>query len=222
MNRTETFNLVKGRQTGMALIFALLALVALTMGAVALIRSVDSGVMALGNLAFKQSGVTSGAKATEQAIGWVRDRLAGNTLNTDSVANGYYATDIATLDITGRTVGTNNVLAMVDWNLDDCKVNGHASGTISCATKPSAAVTIGGDQVQYVVTRLCREQLPPSQTDCSTPVTQNSTQALGRGSLDYGSPEQLGVSSYSPYYRIITRTVGPKGTVSFTETMIHF
>lgn len=210
------------RQRGMALIFALLALVALTLGAVALIRSVDSGVMALGNLAFKQSGVTAGAKAGETAINWLRANLAGPVLNTDVVAQGYYATDVATLDVTARTVGTDSVLALVDWNLDGCKVNGRESGTISCAVKPSPAIAIGGDKVQYVITRLCREQLPPSQTDCSTPVSQNSTQAMGRGSIDYGSPEQLGVSSYSPYYRIITRTVGPKGTVSFTETMIHF
>lgn len=211
-----------GAQRGMALIFAMVALVALTVGAVALIRSVDSGVLALGNLAFKQSGVTAGASATEAAMAYLQANLGSENLNSNKPEHGYYATQMASLDVTGRTAGSANVLAMVDWNGDGCKINGKDAGAATCTTKPSKAINVGGDQVSYIITRLCRDATAPAATECATPVTQSSTQALGRGALDYGSPEQLGVASYSPYYRIITRTVGPKGTVSFTETLVHF
>ena len=44
-------------QKGVVLFFALIALVAMSLAAAALVRSVDSGVLVAGNLAFKQSAI---------------------------------------------------------------------------------------------------------------------------------------------------------------------
>lgn len=211
------------RQSGVSLVFALLALVAMTLGAVALIRSVDTGILALGNLSFKQSGVTAGARAADQALAFLEANILTGVLDKDMANKGYYATSRDTLDATGRSVGTATVLAQVDWDANGCKVNGQDSGTGSCS-QASDVIDIGGDKARYIITRLCSQELNfmDKANTCSSPMVSGSTKANARGGLDYNDPDPIGSSTYSPYFRIITRTVGPKGTVSFTETLVHF
>lgn len=55
-------------QQGVSLIFALVALVALMLGALAMVRNVDSGTQLLGNLGFKQDATAAADQATRQAI----------------------------------------------------------------------------------------------------------------------------------------------------------
>ena len=47
------------KQKGLVLFLALIALVAMSLAAAALVRSVDSGILAAGNLAFKQAAIMS-------------------------------------------------------------------------------------------------------------------------------------------------------------------
>ena len=54
-------------QRGVSLIFALLALGAMLLAAVALVRAVDSGALVLGNLGFKQDATSAADRATEYA-----------------------------------------------------------------------------------------------------------------------------------------------------------
>ncbi|MEJ6006404.1 MULTISPECIES: hypothetical protein [unclassified Roseateles] len=209
------------KQAGVALIFALLALVALTMGAVALIRSVDTGTLALGNLSFKQSGVTAGAKAADQALTWLAANIGNGTLDANIPAKGYSATSMDSLDPTGRSVGTANLMAQVDWDDNNCAQAGVGAGCMDTAPE----ITVGSDKVRYIITRLCSKPLPTSDAtnSCAVPVAGSTIDAAGRGSLDAGAKtDRTGGIVYSPYFRIITRTVGPKGTVSFTETMVRF
>lgn len=212
-----------GRQDGLSLLFALMALVALTVGAVALIRSVDSGVLALGNLAFKQSGVTSGAKGTESAVTWLSANLAGTTLDKDVPTAGYYATSKDSLDATRRTADAATPFAQVDWDDNNCVVNGKDISASGCIDA-SPAVTVGSDTVRYVITRLCAKELPYNDKDnsCAVPVVPPTTEAAVRGYVDNNNTGHNGGSATSPYYRVITRTLGPKSTVAYTETLIHY
>lgn len=202
----------------MALIFALLALVALTLGAVALIRSVDSGVLALGNMSYKQTGVSTGAKGAETAIAWLQANLAGTALENDLPAQGYYASSLDALDVTGRTVGTATPMAQVDWDSDTC----HGIGGVVCF-RPSPATTVGDETVRYVITRLCANAgTSASGNSCAVPVVGANALASGRGDPNYNRYLRAGGATYSAYYRIITRTAGPRGTLSYTETLVHF
>jgi len=56
------------RQRGVVLFFALIALVVMSLAAVALIRSVDTNTLIAGNLAFKQAATSSGDSGLEMAI----------------------------------------------------------------------------------------------------------------------------------------------------------
>ncbi len=84
----------------MSLLFALMALAAMLLAAVALVRSVDSGALVLGNLGFKQEATQAADRAAEVARAWLLTTAVD--LTADSPANGYYATSQDNLDPTGR------------------------------------------------------------------------------------------------------------------------
>ena len=96
------------RQDGVSLLFALLALVVLSMAAVGLVRSVDTGLLVQGNLGFKQDGVAAAASGAEEALKWLEMQASGDLEKDYPAGSGYYATSNETLDLTGnRTSSTN-------------------------------------------------------------------------------------------------------------------
>lgn len=217
--------LKKRAQRGVTLVFAMLALVALTLGAVALIRSVDTSVLALGNLAFKQSGLTSGGRVAQTALNWVRDQLAvndGASLQADVPASGYYATSLDTLDPTAAAARSANVQALVDWDGNGCLVDGQNVNPPACI-QPSAATQVGEDTVRFVITRLCRAAGPVDDNGgCARPPLPDSVEGANKG-INNCLEDCLDADlAPATMYRVITRTLGPKGTTTFTETLAHF
>src|SRR5665647_88236 len=102
------------KQHGVVLFIALIALVVLSLAAVALIRSVDTNTLIAGNLAFKQSATISADSGLETAITWLGNQ-ASATLEADSAAAGYYATSTADakarVDVDANTtVATGSVI----------------------------------------------------------------------------------------------------------------
>ncbi len=211
-------------QAGVALIFALLALVALTFGAVALIRAVDTNVLALGNLAFKQSGLTAGGRAAEQALTWLAANINNGTLDNDSPANGYYASSMNTLDIAARSADSANVQALVDWDDNGCRVNGRDVGEPTCV-QAGPIIQVGEERVRYVITRMCNAAGPIVMDDgsCARPPIPDLISGSDRGGGGDSYGQQLSSDQApAPFFRVITRSLGAKGTVTFTETMVHF
>ncbi len=64
----------------MSLIFALLTLVALSLAAVALVRSVDTSTTVIGNLGFKQDSTFYAGQAAEEAIAWLNANKTSTVL----------------------------------------------------------------------------------------------------------------------------------------------
>lgn len=208
-------------QRGMSLIFALLALVALSMGAVALIRSVDTSGMVLGNLGFKQDATASTERATEDAIVFLQnvpDRTKNSGADNGGSA-GYYASSTDTLDPTGQ--GSEATRVLIDWEADECKYA--SSATSDQCTLGARNVSSDGDQrIDYVIFRLCRQTGAMAEGNpCITPADASGGSSTKRGKLDYGDYARF-VGSPDAYYRIIVRAVGARNTVSYTETIIHF
>ena len=125
-------------QKGVVLFFSLIALVAMSLAAVALIRSVDTNSMIAGNLAFKQSAMSSADRGVEAAITWLGTRTINN-LRLDVPASGYYA-----------SIG-GNAKNLVD-----------ASGVAGAIANPDAQ----GNTITYVVQRMCRSTGNPTDTNC--------------------------------------------------------
>ncbi len=203
------------RQQGVVLLIALIVLVAMTLAGIGLVRSVDTGNMVAGNLAFKQGATLAGDAGTEAAIGWLTPLNGANTLYTNNAASGYYATSQSTLDPTNSHSAAT--VPAVDWEDNNC------SGlTFSTCVKPAPAISVGDNSVSYIIHRLCQVEKDPNSVDNTCVTYQSSTSTSPkRGELKYGDDKRFEPLP-GPYYRIVSRVKGPRNTISFVETMIHF
>jgi len=211
-------------QRGVSLLFALLALAAMLLAAVALVRSVDSGALVLGNLGFKQDATSAADSAAELARTALPGLPSGDR-NIDQPSIGYYATSQDNLDPTGRVTSASNQLAVVNWgDSDSCACLASPATCSSCSRQPSAEQSLNGGRVRarWLITRLCPSTGPVSATNaCAKPASMALSQAATRGEIRVGAESRLTAAVTTPYYRIIVRTVGGRGTVSFTETILH-
>ena len=221
-------------QRGATLLFALLTLVALLLATLALVRSVDTSTVLMGNIGFKQDATVTAEQATRQALSWLNANKL--ILNTDSTGNGYYAStqELASngttvqppVDVTGQQLAGSTNRQLVDWDANHCAAatTGSYNG---CNVVTASAGTLGNspDTARYVVFRLCSmagDYTASSYTGtCATPMNGSSNNAAMRGEMNYASPERFG-SSGGPFYRIVVRVQGARNTTSFTETIVHF
>lgn len=210
---------VRRPQRGLSLLFALLAVAALSLAAVGLVRTVGTGSLAIGNLAFKRDATVTADRGAEQAITWLQNNVAGAGLDLDVPASSYYATSVEVLDPTGRTSSATR--ALVDWDNDNC-VN--ASGPFSACLNVAAPVTIGGNAVSWIITRLCSSagSKDAAGNSCATSLASGAVDDANSGGMDYAEPKGLQANVTNPYYRVVVRTVGARNSVSFTETIVHF
>jgi type IV pilus assembly protein PilX len=207
-------------QRGVSLIFALLALAAISLAAVALVRSVDGGSLVIGNLGFKQETTRAADRAAEEARAWIAANMA--SLDGDVAGMGYYAAAPADLDPTGKLTSSARKMDVINWgDPDSCAC---FPGTCATCTITPRSITLPNSTVtaSYVITRLCPTTGVPSTTNaCSQPASIQTGVTKDRGVGSYGGgPIELD-STVAPYYRIIVRTSGGRNTVSFTETMVH-
>lgn len=205
-----------GRQGGVVLFIALIALVAMTLAGIALVRSVDTGNVVAGNLAFKQGATLAGDAGTEAAIAWLQGVAGSSSSYADQPAAGYYATSQDALDMTGS--GNDPNRALVDWDFNNC--NGAAA---TACIKPAPAIPAGaGNTVTYIIHRLCLSPGDPNNTanTCANYKSTSSTSPK-KGELKYGDDKRFEPLP-KEYYRITSRIAGPRNTISFVEAIVHF
>lgn len=200
-------------QKGVVLFFALIALVAMSLAAAALIRSVDTGVLIAGNLAFKQSATISGDSGLVSASDWIVAN--GANLNTTSAANGYYATSAdfsGTLPNSGLTAAESTSAwtsgnAWTDATSRLAVGNGIVNGTDAV-----------GNTIRYVIQRMCRNTGAPASDHCL--MGETSAEGNTQGDLGDSFLDALQNNASSPMYRVTARVAGPRNTVSFIQTYV--
>jgi len=215
-----------GTQQGATLIFALMVLVVLSLAAVGLVRSVNTGTLIAGNLSFKRDTTVGATAAAEQAIAWLQTQAntSSTALDSDVPAAAYFASAKDGMDPTGNTTSALRPLQIVNWD-------GHCQGLASsayatCDVIPFVGNPVNGNRVQWVITRLCDfdgvmgPANPKGENLCAKPQTEWLTDAPEKGAL--GAGKRLMPIIATPYYRIITRVEGARNTVSYVETVIHF
>lgn len=190
------------------MVVTLVILVAMSLLGIALVRSVDTSTLIATNLGFRQSAVMSGDRGTEAAIVWLQVNKA--SLIADVAASGYYSTEQTGTDFTGKMTPATTA--------DDVSWAG-ASG----ATRRAFVVSgtdAAGNQVAYIIQRMCDQTgsyVAGGTIQCATSSTTVSTGA-SQGSSSYGSYAITGKAMI--YYRITTRTQGPRNTESFTQAQV--
>ncbi len=210
----------KTRQAGVVLFVALIALVAITLAAVALVRSMDTGLVIAGNTAFKRATTAAADVATEGATTWLAANNNAATLNDPQVTAGYYANWKDGCDMTGNRTPTSRN--------DD--IGWTAALANTCATTAVAATGMpAGYAASYVITRMCACD-GASTGVCPTGLDNTCAGIAGpricHETADYvqrcfNESERTQIQpGTSPYYRIVARVVGPRNTTSFVETVV--
>ena len=204
-------------QRGLSLLFALLALAAMSLAAAALVRSVDTSALVIGNLGFKQDATAAASQGAELAITWLQGNL-GTNLHTDRPASGYYAASRDMLDVTGQGSAAAT-RAVVDWVGDHCDSYASYGSCVTASTE--LALNGGANHSSYVITRLCATEGDPSVVDCAFPFRSATSSGGNKGVVDYKVGKAVVAVSNQQYYRIVVRARSARGTVAFTETIVQ-
>lgn len=195
------------KQNGVVLFFSLIALVVMSLAAVALIRSVDTNTLISGNLAFKQSATISADAGLETALKWLDTNQA--VLDADDVANGYYAAPAEKV---------NSALS--------AKSRFNSGYSLASGVGLNNGKDSSGNTISYIVERMCipGTDLTPlvGKAEDKCLVGASSTSPNGQGIKQYGNaggiPSSLGAS---PMFRVTVRVVGPRNTLSFTQAFVY-
>lgn len=208
-------------QRGFVLPVALIILVAMTLMGLAIVRSVDTATQVANNLGFKQSSLAAADAGTEQAVTWLQANTA--SLTGDVAVSGYYATEQTGSDFTGTA--TSSTTDDVDWTgaagtRRACWVKSVSGALICGATAANQYRDAAGNAYAYIIQRMCDQAgayAPGGNIQCAT---SSSTVTTGgsKGAVGYGSRAITGKAMM--YYRVTTRAVGPRNSVSYVQSMV--
>ena len=183
-------------QRGIVLVFALITLVILMIGAVAISRSLSSSQFTLGNIGFKRDLTNQGERALQMAMDAVR---AGGALSTETARNAnlntanYSATILAT-NAQGIPAAllNNDSFASVGVATNDIRVNGM------------------GITIRYVIDRMATTAGPCTPSTC----TMANQQVFGGASNEAPKPSP----PVQPIFRMTLKVSGPRNTVSYFQS----
>ena len=202
----------KQRQSGVVLLIALIVLVAMTLAAVSMMRSVDTGTLVAGNIAFRQSAVQSGDTGVEVARAWLIANQAA--LNGDIPTAGYYSTRQDNIDFTGNRSASSS--DNVDWDNSNATLPAKAFIVPGTGTPP---VDGAGNNVAYVINRLC--SIPGDPNTAGQSCTTTTISAIG-STQDVADYSGYGLTTKNQiYYRITARIVGLKNTITFVQAVVQ-
>lgn len=227
-------------QRGVVLLIALIMLVAMTLAGIGMMRSVDTGSVIAGNLAFKQATLNASDAGTSAGFNAlvavansnnVLDKVildfdGNNTVSCAASAPGataapcaggninfpgYSPTPINPCEVTGQTTG--NVLGAGCMATQNTwwtnAANWNNAVTLPPVTDPTNGSTLA--TVSYLIHRMCQQPGNPSGVLCQT-YTLPSTGC--------SKTQLLPCTSTSVFYRITSRSVGVRNTVTYTQTLV--
>lgn len=189
-------------QQGLVLFIALIVLVAMSLAGIALLRSVDTGTIISGNLAFRQAAMHTGDLGVEAARSYLMGVSPAATLYSDNAGAGYYAQWAEDLDLLGnKTVTTSDDF---DW---------------STAVNVTSPAPPAGYTVSWVIHRLCQQTGDPASVTCVKQTGASSTTGGGtKGAAAFGT---MAISvPTNALYRITVRVLGPRNSSSYIQAVV--
>lgn len=180
------------RQRGFMLAVVMVVLVAMMLSAVALLRSTDTNQLVSGNLAFRNSTVHSADVGVQAAVNWLTGVAGTAALNANTPASGYYA-----------------VLGNADMNFEDPALWTQCGGC--------SGVDGAGNNVSWIVQRLCDGQGPTASVNCAA----KDGSLSGTNSFSGSGPSGQFNSPATHYYRITVRVLGARNTSTLTQAFVN-
>jgi Tfp pilus assembly protein PilX len=205
------------KQRGVVLFFTLIALLVMSLAAVALIRSVDTSALISGNLAYKQAVIASSDRGIAAAMGQLAamrdastvdiDQDASHPLNQTNLAanHGYYSSFNSGLNITDKAT----------W--DDI-----TNGSVTVADASGNTVDESGNTVYYIIQRMCRTpDVSKLEADCLVgpkPDAGDPTAVKAAPEVCVGNCGSKGRAAQT---RITVRTIGPRNSISYVQGFVY-
>ena len=196
-------------QRGIVLVFALITLVIMMIGAVALSRSISNSQSSVANIGFKRDLANQGEWAVQQAMTAVR---AGGALQNVTTRNA----SLQSANYSATLLSTNSQgipLALLSDSLFT------AIATTANDFSPAGS----GVQIRYLVDRLATAAGTCSPSTCSMANQQvfggNSSEWISAQNNSGAAGSNLGSAvTPQPIYRVTIRVKGPRNTLSFFQS----
>lgn len=204
-------------QQGIVLLMALIVLVALTLAALALTRSVYTSNVIAGNLAFQQAATHAADRGIEDAIAWLEANNGQATSTSATACDTAIGSTVLACDQTAR--GTGYIAHRQEPSGQSWATFYDENFAGNNLTK-SLGADAAGNSVTYVIERMCSKPGDSQATgnDCTTsPVASDST-CSGGSSCDAQKVNLASVSQV--YYRITVKVTGPRNAQSYVQSMV--
>lgn len=224
------------KQRGIVLFFALIALVIMSLAAVALIRSVDTSTMIAGNLAFKQSASSSGDAGLESAV----NSMAAMQTLMDAANKSPFIDDDNVFNVTNQAAGyyssaaakctSSNLPTKISTNVLEADCNpATPEKEVPIKWDNSDSVLVGtdssGNAVRYVIQRMCRtENGRLSTADCLFSGMETDVNPHGVPVAPfYCDPTTMvcAKKGQAVMFVITSRISGPRDTLSYIQLLVY-
>jgi type IV pilus assembly protein PilX len=197
----------RNKQQGVVLVIALIALVAISLAGVALMRSVDTSNVVSGNIAFNETAIQMADVGAERAYTEILGNLASNPNSCqfiqancphNSAGQYYFYPNVSSLDAATKLPTPTGGLAWSDAN----------------------AVTLPGDTaasyfIQYIIERMCGNVITGATAtpgDNTANSQETATFAKCRAAPLYDSNGNPSIGTGKLFYRITVQVTGPRNT----------
>lgn len=184
------------RQSGVTLFITLIALVGMTLAAIAMMRSIDTGNIVAGNLALKQGASHEADKGLNFAFNHLDSKgaLLALDLKVNQAVYHYYASLQPDVQ---KPFGIPDVLETVP----------------PVAGLPTNAAT--GNTVNFVIERMCTTTGPWASATC---ITSPFGMAESGGDVRYPGKK---LPPPQALYRVSVKVSGPKNVATYTQMVMN-
>jgi type IV pilus assembly protein PilX len=189
-------------------------LVAMTLAAIALTRTVYTSNMVAGNLAFQQAATHSADAGVEAAVAWLENNNGQATSSSASTCTSGSSVLACPQTAWGYSATRQDPGTGESWSTfwDQIVTPNGMARTLSADA--------AGNTVAYVIQRMCSiagdSQL--TNNDCAVAPGATAGTCSGGSSCD---AQRVNLNSVSQvYYRITVRVAGPRNTVSFVQSIV--
>lgn len=212
-------------QSGLVLFFALLALMMMSVAAVALIRSVDTNNVLTGNIVFRQSASTASNVAIEGVTETISKLIPVASGQLHQATLGYYANCMQFDTAPSAQICDGSKLTTVAWDNSNSRL-------VPSQTDGNDEIHEGkdrqGNEIRYIVERMCN--FSEAEINAGSAATLSSRCMMASAASDGATCsrnqanlelfKQCTTSASAPLYRVTLRIAGPKNTVSFMQAFI--
>lgn len=200
----------RSQERGIVLLVAIVVVIAMTLGAYAMLRSAGNSLAIAGNVSFQQNATSVADLGTEAARAWTLNQFSavttpgggtlavnGTALEVDQAGAGYFASWNTAFDPTAA--GAWDDSAEVPLTADQQR-------------------SLGVTEVRYVIHRMC------SQVGSPTAAGQQCVVPEGICVQDPGitGSSVFNDCALQPFFRVTSRVDGPRNTRSYTQVLLFF